>query len=102
MIEILYTLFQAILYSILVYSMISFKWTVAKFLWYTFFTFTTFLYFTYYGMMTVALTPNAELASVVGSTFLLIWSLFAGFVIPRPVRLKSSSLLEPNSSSSLS
>ncbi|KAK8956349.1 Pleiotropic drug resistance protein TUR2 [Platanthera guangdongensis] len=83
-IEIPYTLFQAILYGALVYSMINFDWTVAKFLWYLFFTFCTFLYFTFYGMMAVSLTPNSDIAAVVASAFYAIWNLFAGFVVPRP------------------
>ncbi|KAJ6833048.1 ABC transporter G family member 39-like [Iris pallida] len=83
-IEIPYTFFQALLYAILTYSMINFDWTAAKFCWYIYFMFCSFLYFTYYGMMSVALTPNADIASIVCSAFYAIWNLFAGFVIPRP------------------
>ncbi|ONK80704.1 uncharacterized protein A4U43_C01F20830 [Asparagus officinalis] len=83
-IEIPYALFQAVLYCVLVYAMIDFDWTAAKFLWYTFFTFWTFLYFTYYGMMAVALTPNSDIAAIVATAFYAIWNLFAGFIIPRP------------------
>ncbi|XP_020588143.1 ABC transporter G family member 39-like [Phalaenopsis equestris] len=83
-IEVPYTLFQAIVYGVIVYSMINFDWTAAKFFWYLFFTFCTFLYFTFYGMMAVSLTPNSDIAAVVSSAFYAIWNLFAGFVIPRP------------------
>ncbi|ONK70127.1 uncharacterized protein A4U43_C05F30540 [Asparagus officinalis] len=83
-VEVPYALFQSVLYCILVYLMINFDWTAAKFLWYTFFTFCSFLYFTYYGMMAVALTPNSDIASVVAAAFYFIWNLFAGFIIPRP------------------
>lgn len=83
-IEIPYTFFQAILYGVLVYSMINFDWTAVKFFWYLFFTFCTFLYFTFYGMMAVSLTPNSDIAAVVATAFYAIWNLFAGFVIPRP------------------
>ncbi|XP_019708972.1 ABC transporter G family member 39 isoform X2 [Elaeis guineensis] len=83
-IEIPYTLFQTVLYGLLVYSMINFDWTAAKFMWYLFFMFFTFLYFTYYGMMAVAMTPNSDIAAVVSTAFYAIWNLFAGFVIPRP------------------
>ncbi|KAK8947941.1 putative pleiotropic drug resistance protein 2 [Platanthera guangdongensis] len=79
-----YILIQSILYSILVYSMIGFEWTAAKFLWYFFFTYFTLLYFTYYGMLAVSLTPNLNVASIVVSAFYSIWNIFAGFVIPRP------------------
>ncbi|KAH7846186.1 hypothetical protein Vadar_010894 [Vaccinium darrowii] len=42
----------------------------------------TFLYFTYYGMMTVAITPNHSIVAIVASTFYAIWNLFSGFIIP--------------------
>lgn len=78
---------QSVLYSVMVYSMIKFDWTAAKFLWYIFFMFFTLLYFTYYGMMAVALTPNAQIGSIVSTAFYAIWNIFASFVIPRPVSL---------------
>ncbi|KAH0449837.1 hypothetical protein IEQ34_020529 [Dendrobium chrysotoxum] len=83
-IEIPYILFQAITYAIIVYSMIGFEWTAAKFFWYMFFMFFTFLYYTYYGMMAVGLTPNYNIAAIVSSAFYAIWNLFSGFLIPRP------------------
>ncbi|KAG1346222.1 ABC transporter G family member 39 [Cocos nucifera] len=83
-IEIPYTLLQTVVYGLLVYSMINFDWTAAKFMWYIFFMFFTFLYFTYYGMMAVAMTPNSDIAAVVSTAFYAIWNLFGGFVIPRP------------------
>ncbi|KAF3328503.1 pleiotropic drug resistance protein 1-like protein [Carex littledalei] len=82
-IEIPYTLAQAVIYCLLVYSMLEFQWTALKFFWYIFFTFFTLLYFTYYGMMAVAMTPNAHIASVTAAAFYSIWNLFASFVIPR-------------------
>ncbi|KAJ0959893.1 hypothetical protein J5N97_000327 [Dioscorea zingiberensis] len=83
-IEIPYTLFQTLLYSILVYSMINLEWTLIKFMWYLFFMFFTFLYFTYYGMMAVSMTPNSDIAAILSSAFYAIWNLFAGFIIPHP------------------
>ncbi|KAI3986335.1 hypothetical protein MKX01_002180 [Papaver californicum] len=83
-IEIPYVLIQSVIYSLLVYSMIGFEWTTEKFFWYLFFTFFSMLYFTYYGMMTVAITPNHNIAAIIGSAFYGIWNLFSGFVIPRP------------------
>ncbi|XP_039117321.1 ABC transporter G family member 39-like [Dioscorea cayenensis subsp. rotundata] len=83
-IEVPYTLIQTLICGILTYSMIDFDWTLAKFLWYIYFTFCTLLYFTYYGMMSVSLTPNSDIAAVVCSAFVSIWNIFAGFVIPRP------------------
>jgi hypothetical protein len=66
--------------------MIGFEWTAAKFFWYLFFGYFTLLYFTFYGMMTVGLTPNYHIASIVSSAFYALWNLFSGFIIPRPVR----------------
>jgi hypothetical protein len=85
-IELPYALAQDILYAVIVYSMIGFEWTVAKFFWYLFFGYFTLLYFTFYGMMTVGLTPNYHIAAIVSAAFYAIWNLFSGFVIPRPVR----------------
>uniref|UniRef100_A0A0E0JL12 ABC transporter domain-containing protein n=1 Tax=Oryza punctata TaxID=4537 RepID=A0A0E0JL12_ORYPU len=83
-IELPYTLVQATVYGIIVYAMIGFEWTAAKFFWYLFFMVFTLLYFTFYGMMAVGLTPNYHIASIVSSAFYAIWNLFSGFVIPRP------------------
>ncbi|KAK3416804.1 hypothetical protein EUGRSUZ_H02564 [Eucalyptus grandis] len=83
LIEVPYVLMQAISYGIIVYVMIGFKWTVAKFFWYLFFMFFTLLYFTYYGMMAVGMTPNHHIASIVSFAFYAIWNLFSGFVVPR-------------------
>lgn len=82
-IEIPYVFVQSAIYSIMVYSMMDFDWTAAKFFWYLFFAFFTFLYFTYYGMMTMSLTPNHNISAIVSSAFYLIWNLFSGFLIPR-------------------
>ncbi|KAJ4842239.1 hypothetical protein Tsubulata_045945 [Turnera subulata] len=83
-VEIPYVLLQSSYYSLIVYSMLSFEWTAAKFLWFFYVTFFTMLYFTYYGMMTVSLTPNHQLASVFAATFYALFNLFSGFFIPRP------------------
>ncbi|KAI9393540.1 hypothetical protein POPTR_006G248500v4 [Populus trichocarpa] len=83
MIEIPYTLVQALIYGVIVYSMIGFEWTAIKFFWYIFFMYFTLLYMTFYGMMNVAITPNHSIASLVSSAFYAIWNLFSGFIIPR-------------------
>ncbi|XP_058223773.1 pleiotropic drug resistance protein 1-like isoform X1 [Rhododendron vialii] len=82
-IELPYILVQSVIYGVIVYSMIGFEWTVAKFFWYLFFMYCTFLYFTYYGMMTVAVTPNHSIAAIVASAFYAVWNLFSGFIIPK-------------------
>ncbi|PPD81914.1 hypothetical protein GOBAR_DD21151 [Gossypium barbadense] len=84
LIEIPYIFVQAVVYGLIVYVMIGFEWTAAKFLWYLFFMYFTFLYFTFYGMMAVAVTPNHHIAGIVSSAFYGIWNVFSGFVIPRP------------------
>ncbi|KAL4204868.1 hypothetical protein AMTRI_Chr01g134350 [Amborella trichopoda] len=77
-IEIPYILVQALLYGVIVYAMIAFEWTTAKFFSYMF-----FMYFTYFGMMTIAMTPDNNIASVVFGAFNGTWNLFSGFFIPR-------------------
>lgn len=63
--------------------MIGFEWTSHKFFWYLFFMYFTFLYFTFYGMMTVAVTPDHNIAGIISSAFFALWNLFSGFIIPR-------------------
>ncbi|KAF3450816.1 hypothetical protein FNV43_RR06905 [Rhamnella rubrinervis] len=83
-IELPYVFIQAAVYGVLVYAMIGFEWTAAKFFWYLFFMYFTLLYFTFYGMMAVAVTPNHHIASIVSSAFYGVWNLFSGFIVPRP------------------
>ncbi|XWS27183.1 hypothetical protein CRYUN_Cryun26dG0093100 [Craigia yunnanensis] len=82
-IELPYILIQTVIYGVIVYAMIGFEWTAAKLFWYLFFMYFTFLYFTFYGMMTMAVTPNHNIAAIVGSAFFALWNLFSGFIIPR-------------------
>lgn len=88
-IELPYVLVQTLVYGVIVYAMINFEWTAAKFFWFIFYTYFTFLYFTLYGMMTVSFTPNHQVAAIVSSAFYGVWNLFAGFMIPRPVNTES-------------
>ncbi|PPD98815.1 hypothetical protein GOBAR_DD04152 [Gossypium barbadense] len=82
-IELPYILVQTVIYGIIVYAMIGFEWTSHKFFWYLFFMYFTFLYFTFYGMMTVAVTPDHNIAGIISSAFFALWNLFSGFIIPR-------------------
>ncbi|GMH11879.1 hypothetical protein Nepgr_013720 [Nepenthes gracilis] len=84
LIELPYCLFQAIVYGVIVYAMMNFEWTATKFFWYIFFMYFSLLYFTYYGMMTVGITPNMNVAAIISSAFYGIWNLFSGFIIPKP------------------
>ncbi|KAL5720691.1 hypothetical protein ACHQM5_013335 [Ranunculus cassubicifolius] len=81
--EIPYTFVQSILYGLIVYFTLGFQLSFVKIMWFFFIMFFTFLYYTYYGMMTVALTPNATFATIVSSAFYGIWMLFAGFIVPK-------------------
>lgn len=87
MVELPHLLVQTLIYGLIVYGMIGFEWTVIKFFWFLFFMYFTLLYFTLYGMMTVAVTPNANIAAIVSSAFYAIWNLFSGFIIPRTVSI---------------
>ncbi|KAM7480400.1 hypothetical protein LguiA_028613 [Lonicera macranthoides] len=84
LVELPYVFVQAVVYGVIVYAMIGFEWTVAKFFWYLFFMYFTLLYFTFYGMMTVAVTPNPNIAAIIAASFYGIWNVFSGFLIPRP------------------
>ncbi|OWM77713.1 ABC transporter G family member 29-like [Punica granatum] len=82
--EIPYVFVQTSYYTLIVYAMVSFEWTVEKFFWFFFVSFFSFLYFTYYGMMTVSITPNHQVASIFAAAFYALFNLFSGFFIPRP------------------
>ncbi|KAE8690971.1 Pleiotropic drug resistance protein 3 [Hibiscus syriacus] len=82
-IELPYILIQTVIYGVIVYAMIGFEWTAAKFFWYLFYMYFTFLYFSFYGMIAVAVTPNHNIAAIVSSAFMAIWNLFSGFIVPR-------------------
>ncbi|KAG5537773.1 hypothetical protein RHGRI_025026 [Rhododendron griersonianum] len=82
--ELPYVLVEAVFFSLIVYSMMGFEWAAAKFFWFLFITYASFLYFTYYGMMTVSITPNHQVASIFAAAFYSLFNLFSGFFIPRP------------------
>ncbi|KAK6144258.1 hypothetical protein DH2020_021078 [Rehmannia glutinosa] len=84
-IETIYVAIQTFVYSLLLYSMIGYEWTGAKFFYFYYFIFMCFTYFSMYGMMVVALTPGYQIAAIVMSFFLSFWNLFSGFLIPRPL-----------------
>ncbi|XP_022634879.1 pleiotropic drug resistance protein 1-like [Vigna radiata var. radiata] len=83
-IELPYVLGQAAVYSIIIYAMIGYEWSVAKFFWCLFFMYFSFLYFTYYGMMAVAMTPNQHISTIISAGFYSVWNIFSGFIVPRP------------------
>ncbi|XP_054822130.1 ABC transporter G family member 32-like isoform X2 [Prosopis cineraria] len=81
-IEFPYVFAQAMIYCSIFYYMASFDWTAEKFIWYMYLMYFTMLYFTFYGMMTTALTPNHDVASIIAAPFYMLWNLFSGFMIP--------------------
>ncbi|KAI3803436.1 hypothetical protein L1987_31587 [Smallanthus sonchifolius] len=83
LVEIPYVFAQVVAFGLMVYSMLGFDWTVEKFFWFLYFMFTCWLFMTFYGMMTVAITPNASIAAIVAAAFYGFWNLFCGFIIPR-------------------
>lgn len=84
-VEIPYVFLQTICYTMIVYPMVGFEGTVTKVCWFFFVNFFTFLYFIYYGMLTVSMTPNHQLAAILSSTFFALFNLFSGFYIRKPV-----------------
>ncbi|KAJ3692680.1 hypothetical protein LUZ60_011775 [Juncus effusus] len=83
LIEAPYMIVQVLIFSVIIYPMVGFEFTVVKFLWFVFFLMLSFLYYTLYGMMTVALTPNIEIASGLSFLVFVLWNVFSGFIIPR-------------------
>ncbi|XP_027068458.2 ABC transporter G family member 39-like [Coffea arabica] len=82
-IEVLYVSIQTFVYTLIIYSMIGFEWTAAKFFLFYYFLLTCYTYYTMFGMMLVALTPNIQVAAISMSFFMSFWNLFSGFLIPR-------------------
>ena len=84
-IEIPYATIQVLFYALIVYGMLGYEWMASKFLMYFFFMWISVLNFIYYGMMVLAVSPNQETAAILTGFLYNIWTLFAGFVIPRKV-----------------
>ncbi|RDY09362.1 ABC transporter G family member 39, partial [Mucuna pruriens] len=82
-VECIYVAIQTLIFVLILYSMMGFLWQVDKFLWFYYFMFMSFVYFTLYGMMTVALTPNPQIAAIIMSFFLVFWNIFSGFIISK-------------------
>ncbi|KAA8525350.1 hypothetical protein F0562_007232 [Nyssa sinensis] len=80
-IEFPYVFVQSVIYSSIFYFMASFEWSPWKFIWYLYFMYFTLLYFTFFGMMTIAVTPNHNVAAVLAAPFYMMWNLFSGFMI---------------------
>lgn len=75
---------QTLIYSIIVYFMISFELDAGKFFIFWLTIWLASLVYTYLGMVMVSVTPNLTMGVTLGATMLGIWFIFAGFMIPRP------------------
>uniref|UniRef100_A0A0D9XAF4 ABC transporter domain-containing protein n=1 Tax=Leersia perrieri TaxID=77586 RepID=A0A0D9XAF4_9ORYZ len=82
-VELPYMFVQVFIFSAIVYPMIGFQMTATKFFWFALYMLLSFLYYTLYGMMTVALTPNTEIAAGMSFLIFIFWNVFSGFVIGR-------------------
>ncbi|KAL6661918.1 hypothetical protein ACP70R_001302 [Stipagrostis hirtigluma subsp. patula] len=82
-VELPYMLVQVLMFSAIVYPMIGFQLRAAKFLWFVLYMVLSFMYFTLYGMMTVALTPNIEIAMGLSFLIFIFWNVFSGFIVAR-------------------
>ncbi|KFK23133.1 hypothetical protein AALP_AAs61551U000700 [Arabis alpina] len=84
LVEIPYSLFQSILYVVILYPMVGYHWSVYKVFWSFYAMFCSLLIYNYFGMLLVVVTPNIHVAFTLRSSFYSIVNLFAGFVIPKP------------------
>ncbi|VAI10382.1 unnamed protein product [Triticum turgidum subsp. durum] len=82
-IELPYILVQVLVFASIVYPMIGFQMTTVKFFWFVLYMTLSFMYYTLYGMMTVALTPNLEMAAGLSFLIYVFWNVFSGFIIGR-------------------
>ncbi|CAL5000751.1 unnamed protein product [Urochloa decumbens] len=82
-VELPYMLVQVLIFSSIVYPMIGFELTAGKFFWFFLYLVMSFMYYTLYGMMTVALTPNIEIAMGLSFLIFIFWNVFSGFIISR-------------------
>ena len=86
-IEIPYAFIQALLYTIIVYPTIGYYWTAYKLLWFLYTTFCSVLSYLYVGLLLASVTPNVQVATILGSFFNTLQTLFSGFILPAPVSL---------------
>ena len=84
-IEVLYVAAQSLLYGVLLFFMLGFSWQAEKFFWFLYFNFMCFLTFTLCGMMFLALSPGPQLSAILMAFISGLWSLFSGYIVPRPV-----------------
>ena len=92
-VELPYMLVQVFIFAAIVYPMIGFQMIAVKFFWFVLYMVLSFMYYTLLGMMTVALTPNIEIASGLSFLIFIFWNVFSGFLVAREVWPSSISLI---------
>jgi ABC-type uncharacterized transport system permease subunit len=65
--------------------MIGFQMSAEKVFWFVIFMVLSFVYYALFGMVTVALTPNLEIATGLSFVIFTFWNVFSGFIIGREV-----------------
>ncbi|KAG2432130.1 hypothetical protein HXX76_009056 [Chlamydomonas incerta] len=80
-----YLISQVILFVGIMYPMISFVGSAAKFFYYFFMVFLTLTFYLGFASALVYITPSQQLAQVVGAAFNFLFNLFNGFVLPYSV-----------------
>nr|GLL29395.1 pleiotropic drug resistance protein 3-like isoform X1 [Ipomoea trifida] len=83
-IEIPYLFAETVMFTVITYPMIGYYGSAYKVFWYFYAMFCTLLYFNYLGMLLVAMTPSFPIAAILQSAFYSMFSLFAGFLVPKP------------------
>nr|GMD03526.1 pleiotropic drug resistance protein 3 [Ipomoea batatas] len=84
-IEIPYLFAETVVFTAITYPMIGYYGSAYKVFWYFYVMFCTLLYFNYLGMLLVAMTPSFPIAVILQSGFYNMFSLFSGFLVPKPV-----------------
>ncbi|CAL4934437.1 unnamed protein product [Urochloa decumbens] len=83
-IEIPYVFIQALLYTFIIYPTIVYYWTAHKLLLFFYTIFCSVLTYTYVGLLFVSVTPTVQVATILGSFFNAMQTLFSGFLLPAP------------------
>nr|GLL29394.1 pleiotropic drug resistance protein 3-like isoform X1 [Ipomoea trifida] len=83
-IEIPYLFAETVVFTAITYPMIGYCGSAYKVFWYFYVMFCTLLYFNYLGMLLVAMTPSFPIAVILQSGFYNMFSLFSGFLVPKP------------------
>ncbi|KAF3454731.1 hypothetical protein FNV43_RR05179 [Rhamnella rubrinervis] len=87
-VEVPYLFVQAVVFVSITYPMIGYYVSVFKVSWYFYAMFCSLLYFNYMGMLLLSLTPDFVAAGILASPIYIMFNLFSGFIIPRPVTQK--------------